>query len=439
MTPLLLRTQTDERLLALAASGHDRAFEAIVERYRKPLLRYLRRLLSEPLAEDVVQATFLNAWRALQAGTGVRELRPWLYRIGHNQAINALKRAGAVLEPLPEGGPVALVELGPDEEIERRDEMRTALEGVAALPDRQRTALLAVAVEGRAHADVAAELGLTDGAVRQLVHRARSSLRAVATAITPTPLATALASSHDVTAGRIADLAAGAGGAGLTGFAIKASAVAVTAGAVVAGVPHRDGLPTHRATAKAAVVSAAPSSRKGTTTVSDDPAPTVAATPVKASGKGRHRRGKGSGSSGRRGQGVRHGSSVQVRKPTIVVPTTRHHGDSSDEQRHGDKHSGDRSDDHVDDGETHGGGDAKGGRKGGGDKGDKAPGGSSAGVDEPADEPQSQSLPPGADDAPKADDSPAPSGGGGGGTSGPTTTTTGSTPAPNGNAGASAN
>jgi hypothetical protein len=53
MTPLLsnplLRTQSDARLTALAAAGHDHAFEAIVERYRKPLSRYLRRLLSEPL------------------------------------------------------------------------------------------------------------------------------------------------------------------------------------------------------------------------------------------------------------------------------------------------------------------------------------------------------------------------------------------------------
>jgi RNA polymerase sigma factor (sigma-70 family) len=257
MTPILLRTQTDARLLTLAAAGHDRAFEAIVERYRKPLLRYLRRLLSEPLAEDVVQATFLNAWRALQAGTEVRELRPWLYRIGHNQAINALKRAGAALEPLPEGATMALVGVGPQEEFERREETRHALEGVAALPDRQRAALLAVAVEGRAHSDVAAELGLSDGAVRQLVHRARSSLRAVATAITPLPLATALASGHEVTAATVTELAAGAGGAGVAGFALKAGAVAATAGVVAAaGLPRHD--PPRKATPPPAKVAAAP-------------------------------------------------------------------------------------------------------------------------------------------------------------------------------------
>src|SRR4051794_21301753 len=106
MTPLLssalLRVQTDERLAELAAAGHDRAFEAIVERYRRPLLRYLRRLLSETLAEDVVQSTFINAWSSLRTGTEVRDLRPWLYRIAHNAAINALKKVGEVMEEVPE-------------------------------------------------------------------------------------------------------------------------------------------------------------------------------------------------------------------------------------------------------------------------------------------------------------------------------------------------
>ena len=102
MTPLLssalLRAQTDDRLVELAAAGHDRAFEAIVERYRRPLLRYLRRLLSDTLAEDVVQATFINAWSSLRTGTEVRELRPWLYRIAHNAAINPGNSGGALVD-----------------------------------------------------------------------------------------------------------------------------------------------------------------------------------------------------------------------------------------------------------------------------------------------------------------------------------------------------
>jgi RNA polymerase sigma factor (sigma-70 family) len=241
MTPLLpsalLRAQTDERLVALAASGHDRAFEAIVERYRRPLLRYLRRMLSDTLAEDVVQATFINAWSSLHAGTEVRDLRPWLYRIAHNSAINALKKVGEAMEELPES--VGGLHTEPEAELERRDEIRRALNSIAALPSRQRAALLAVAVDGRAHADVAAELGLTDGAVRQLVHRARNAVRTAATAITPMPLLHAVAASAgDSTLQRVAEVAAGAGGAGAASLSLKAGAAAVLAtGALVSGAP----------------------------------------------------------------------------------------------------------------------------------------------------------------------------------------------------------
>jgi RNA polymerase sigma factor (sigma-70 family) len=233
MTPLLstplLRAQSDRRLAALAADGHDRAFEAIVERYRRPLQRYLRRLLSEALAEDVLQATFVRAWQALRAGTDVRDLRPWLYRIAHNQALNALRAAGSALPAVP-----GLAATSTELEVERREQLRATLDGIEALPDRQRAALLAVAVADRPHADVARELGLSDGALRQLLLRARTALRAAATAITPYPLLTWVASGQELGSARVAEVAAGAGGAGV---AIKASAALLAAGAVVAGAP----------------------------------------------------------------------------------------------------------------------------------------------------------------------------------------------------------
>jgi RNA polymerase sigma factor (sigma-70 family) len=233
MAPLLsaplLRTQSDRRLTALAADGHDRAFEAIVERYRRPLQRYLRRLLSEALAEDVLQASFVRAWQALRAGTEVRDLRPWLYRIAHNQALNTLRAAGAALPPSAEAPAVSL-----EAEVERREELRETLHGIEALPARQRAALVAIAVADRPHADVARELGMSDGALRQLLLRARTTLRAAATALTPYPLMAWLAGAQEVSAARVAEVAVGAGGAGV---AIKASAAVLAAGAVVAGGP----------------------------------------------------------------------------------------------------------------------------------------------------------------------------------------------------------
>src|SRR5215218_4087537 len=311
MTPLLssalLRAQSDERLVALAAAGHDRAFEAIVERYRRPLLRFLRRLLSDTLAEDVVQATFINAWSSLRTGTEVRDLRPWLYRIAHNAAINALKKVGEAMEEVPESAGGFATE--PAAELERRDEMLHALTRIAALPSRQRAALLAVAVDGRAHAEVAEELGLTDGAVRQLVHRARTTLRTTATAMTPLPLLNVVvASAGDSTVARVAEVAAGAGGAGAASVSLKAGAAAVlatgalvTSGPEVAKVVHPSARPAEPADGSAAPASSSPGPGGGGPLATQAVGPAVdrsgsssrsSSTKQAASDRGRRRRGR---------------------------------------------------------------------------------------------------------------------------------------------------
>lgn len=223
----MLMSQSDARLAQLAAQGHDRAFEAIVERYRRPLGRYLRRSLPPALAEDVLQASFVRAWQALQGGAEVRDLRAWLYRIAHNQAGNALRAGG---EPrLPEAAPAP----GPEDELQRREELLATLHDIDALPARQRTALRAVAVADRPHADVARELGLSEGGLRQLLLRARTALRATATALTPPPIAAWLAGGQGYTAARVSELAAGAGGAGV---AVKVGTAVLATSALVGGV-----------------------------------------------------------------------------------------------------------------------------------------------------------------------------------------------------------
>ena len=154
MTPhistTLLRTQSDERLVRLAAGGHERAFEAIVERYRRPLTRFAQRFVGEARAEEVVQTAFLNAWNSLRSGTEVRDLKPWLYRIVNNGAINALQRADYGDAPLIEASDFRM---GPEAAYEQSEELRLTVENISGLPERQREALLAVAVDGRAHAD----------------------------------------------------------------------------------------------------------------------------------------------------------------------------------------------------------------------------------------------------------------------------------------------
>ena len=245
----LLSAQSDQRLVELARQGHERAFEAVVQRYRRPLLRYCGRMgLSDARAEDVLQHALLQAWLALGRGVEVRELKPWLYRIVHNTAVNAIRRAPQDHGPFDDAAHVdSSVEA--EAVLERRIAVRDALSDVAALPQMQREAILLTAVDGRSHEEVASELGISHGAVRGLLYRARATLRAAAAAVAPQPLinwANGLAGRVTPATERLAELSAPGGAAGMTGTLMKGAALAVTA-ALAAGavlVPlHRH--PTH--------------------------------------------------------------------------------------------------------------------------------------------------------------------------------------------------
>src|SRR5437763_8872188 len=258
VTVRLLATQSDGRLVDLARQGHERAFEALVQRYRRPLLAYCRRvLLPDARAEDTLQQALLQAWLALQRGDGVRDARAWLYRIDRNTALNALRSSGYDYAELSEALSGADA---PHEDLDRRIAVREALAGLAALPGQQREALLRTAVEGASHADVAAEMGVSEGALRGLVYRARASLRTAVTAVTPLPLASWAAGAAGHGGGAVAELAVGGGTAGVVGVLAKGGAVALTAGVLAAGVGtveqhrhgHRDGAPpSHRAASAA--------------------------------------------------------------------------------------------------------------------------------------------------------------------------------------------
>jgi RNA polymerase sigma factor (sigma-70 family) len=233
----LLAAQPDQRLLALARDGNERAFEALVHRYRRPLLRYCRRMrLSETRAEDVLQQAFLQAWLALSRGAEVRELRAWLYRIVHNVAVNAMRGTADSHGELTEAVQ-ARAALAGESNLERRIAVREALGEVAELPQMQRAAIFLTAVDGQTHDEVADALGISQGALRGLLYRARVTLRGAAAALTPSPLLAWASNGTGAaapSAERLAELAAG-GGAGFAGVLLKGAVVAVTAGALATG------------------------------------------------------------------------------------------------------------------------------------------------------------------------------------------------------------
>lgn len=259
----VLRTQSDKRLVELVREGSEPAFEVIVERYRGQLRRYCRRLAPGTSADDAVQHTFLNAYLELTAGSRVMELRPWLFRVTHNAALDALRRDARSFERLDETYEGAE---RPEAALERKTNLKALVSNLDDLPERQRSALVLREMEGRSREEIARELGVTGGAVRQLLNRARTGLRAAASAILPPWLLVPLArTGRDPGAERIAEVAAGAGTAvGLTKVAAIFTTTAVGLATVSGGGVALDPRPSKPADSnRAASRAVAPASAPG--------------------------------------------------------------------------------------------------------------------------------------------------------------------------------
>ena len=227
----LLAGASDERLVALAHAGDEQAFAAIVERYRAPLLRYCSRFVSGAAAEDAVQQTFINAYAALSRDDDSRvpaTLRPWLYRIAHNAALNVARDPQAGLDELPEG--LDGVER-PDEVVAARERFRRVIGAVSALPPKQRQVIVRHAVDGDSHERIATDLGMSAGSIRQLAHRARRTVREAAAALLPGPLLRVLPFGPD--AAEV--LPAAGGGAVLAKVAVVVVAAGAAGGGAVGG------------------------------------------------------------------------------------------------------------------------------------------------------------------------------------------------------------
>jgi RNA polymerase sigma factor (sigma-70 family) len=241
-----LRAQSDRRLVSLVRDGYENAFEEIVRRYDKPLARYAAAIVSANRAEDVTQDAFSKALLALRDTDKEIELRPWLYRIVRNTALNDLRDRPPAAAPLHEG--IDGVET-PPQAAERREEVAELLKRLRALPDPQRAAIVMRELEGLSHEEIAAALGMTGGAARQTIHRARRTLRNGAGMLIPIPLLHYLLapSAEGVAAGAglggaaAAGAGAAAGGGAGAGVALKAGvATVLVAGSVGTGVVLHD-------------------------------------------------------------------------------------------------------------------------------------------------------------------------------------------------------
>lgn len=165
---------SDEEIVGRVLSGETAVFEVIMRRYNQRLYRAARGVLrDETEAEDVVQEAYLQSLRHLRAFRWQSSLATWLTRIAVNEACARRRRRG---RPLPFAGGAGQGERA-DAPLRRREAAVELREHIDALPSSLRVVLVLRVVEGLGTAETAESLGLSEGAVKVRLHRARAALQ----------------------------------------------------------------------------------------------------------------------------------------------------------------------------------------------------------------------------------------------------------------------
>lgn len=171
---------SDDQLMRAAGSGDRAAFSLLVGRHGRKATGIAGRIVGNRAdAEDVVQEAFLRAWRKApewqsEAQRGA-QFTTWYYRVLVNLCIDRKRKPAN--DPIEAADQVA--DAGPDGEAAMATKQIGARVGaaVAALPERQRAALVLCHYEGMTNIEAAAVLELSVGALESLLVRARRSLR----------------------------------------------------------------------------------------------------------------------------------------------------------------------------------------------------------------------------------------------------------------------
>ncbi len=167
---------TDAELVGRVRGGDEDAYRLLVRRYQDVLFRHaLRMTSSQDVAADIVQGSFIKAYRQIDRCEPAR-FGGWIYRIVTNRAKDHLKsrrRRDVSLDDAP----IQSGDDDPGDDLER-SELRDRIEAaLATLPDEQREAFVFKHVEGRAYEELSDMLGVSVPALKMRVHRAREALR----------------------------------------------------------------------------------------------------------------------------------------------------------------------------------------------------------------------------------------------------------------------
>lgn len=167
--------ETDHLVIRRAIDGDERALRQLWSRHAPHIDAVVLRLVGDPdLAADIAQEVWMQIFRALRTFRGDAQFSTWAHRIAVNRTLNALRKVRRIGK--------REVEIEDDTVLVEEDGDRAFLassieSATARLPAGARTVFLLHDVEGYTHEDIARELGITPGASKSQLFKARAKLR----------------------------------------------------------------------------------------------------------------------------------------------------------------------------------------------------------------------------------------------------------------------
>ncbi len=182
-------SDSDAELMLRAKEGDGAAFEALVARFRRPLVGFLFRMVhDQAIAEELAQEAFLRVYRSRHTYAARAKFSTWLYRIAANLAINhardsrqeRAKTAASLDEENQQTGlamDVADPSPGAEQAIVKRERLVAIRRHIDALPERQRLAVVMHKYQELDYREIAEVLALSESATKSLLFRAYETLR----------------------------------------------------------------------------------------------------------------------------------------------------------------------------------------------------------------------------------------------------------------------
>lgn len=179
----------DAALMLRVQQGDREAFAELVERYQRPVINFVYRLIHDPTeAEDVAQTVFVQVYRFADRYAVSAKFSSWLFTIARNLALNEIRRrsrrpADSLEAPHPERPDEPLRQFedrrnaAPAENLLERELEQKIAEAVDALPEAQRSAVLLCRREDLSYEEIASILGTSVSATKSLIYRGRETLK----------------------------------------------------------------------------------------------------------------------------------------------------------------------------------------------------------------------------------------------------------------------